>query len=331
MARGDNKRLVGVGLGAGLLGAIYFALRYAIRPAGKSLLPETISPASFRTRVVHTSFGDMIYHEGGVSAPPLVFVHSIGLGASSYEWSKVYPAFADRFRVLAPDLIGFGESQRPDAQRSAADYVQMLAEFLHGTCRGETAILVGSGLGGGFCAQLASQHPDLVSRLILHMPTGDRNFGFVRLRRSARIAAKAGLLQRFLYRNYHSSRSAIRLWLTRGKFVDPARMSDEALEVYTTCAQQSGAEYAIRNFHAGRLNVELEARLRTVYVPVTFLWGGEPGFPSLGRGKRLLKATPNGSLRVLPRLGAFAALEDPQAVIDELNEQLDGGLRVVQG
>ena len=325
----DNKKLVGVGLGASLLGAIFLALKYALRPAGKSPLPDTISPAIFTTKVMHTSFGQLIYHESG-GGPPLLFIHSVCLGGSSYEWSKVYPEFAGRFRVLAPDLIGFGESQRPDARSSAADYVRALAEFIRATCWGEMPIIVGSGLGAGFCIYLASQHPELVSRLILHMPTGNNEFGAARLRRSTQLAARNDLLQRFLYRNYQATRAAVRNWLAAGGFMDESRLTDEMVDVFTTCAQQGGAEYAIRNFHTGHLNFDLEARIRQVNHPVTLLWGTEPGFPPLEQGQRLQGLARNCSLIAIPRVGALAALEDSGAIVSILNEQLDPGLRVVR-
>ncbi|MEI8234135.1 MAG: alpha/beta hydrolase [Verrucomicrobiota bacterium] len=328
MFRNENKKLVGVGLGAGLAGALVFALKYALRPARKSPLPETISPAIFATKVIHTTLGHVIYHEAG-SGQPLLFVHSACLGGSSFEWSKVYPEFAARFRVLAPDLIGFGESQRPAAKTTAADYARMLAEFIRATCPDVPPILVGSGLGAGFCVYLASQHPDLAARLLLYMPTGSREFGSGRLRRSTRVAAHMEGLQRFLYRNYQSTRDAVRNWLAAG-FVDRSRLTDEAVEVFTTCAQQSGAEYAIRNLHGGRLDFDLEPRLISLKTPVTFLWGSEPGQPSLEFGERLQKALPHSNLAVIPRLGAFAALEDPAAMVTALNEQLDPTLRVVR-
>lgn len=330
MAPGERKnQLVGVGLGAGLLGALVFALRYALRPAGKSPLPDTISPAIFATKVIQTALGHIIYHEAG-KGQPLLFIHSICLGGSSYEWSKVYPEFAGRFRVLAPDLVGFGESQRPDAAFSAGDYVRMLAEFIRATCGETPPIIVASGLGAGFCALLASQHPELVARLILHMPTGRHDFGFARLRRGTRVAARMGALHRFLYRNYQSTHAAVRNWLGTGGFVDAARVTDEVVDVFTTCAQQGGAEYAIRNFHLGRLNFDLEARMRSLSLPVTFFWGSEPGYPALEVGQELQGMTKNSSLIILPRVGALAALEDPQTVSSALNEQLEPGLHVVR-
>jgi len=324
--RRDNK-LKAVGLGASILGALAFALKYALAPVRKVFLPETISPAVFTTKVTYTSLGHVIYHEAG-SGQPLLFVHSACLGGSSFEWSKVYPEFAGRHRVLAPDLIGFGESQRPAERFSAADYARMLADFIRATCGDEKPIVVASGLGAGFCVYLASQHPEMLSRLILYMPTGRREFGFGRLRRSVRWAARIEPLHRFLYRNYQSTRSAVRNWLAAG-FVDPMRLTDETVEVFATCAQQSGAEYAIRNLHTGRFTFNLEARMATLQTPVTLLWGSEPGRPSLETGERLRQALPATQMIVIPRLGAFAAMEDPAALTAVLNDQLDPTLRVV--
>ena len=329
MFRKENKKLVGVGLGAGLAGALVFALKYALRPAGKSPLSESISPAVFATKVLHTTLGHVIYHEAG-SGQPLLFVHSVCLGGSSFEWSKVYPEFAGRFRVLAPDLIGFGESQRPAVKIAAADYARMLAEFIRASCPDQPPILVGSGLGAGFCVYLASQHPELVSRLLLYMPTGAREFGFGRLRRSTRWAARMEALQCFLYRNYQSTREAVRNWLVMG-FVDRSKLTEEVVEVFTACAQQSGAEYAIRNFHAGLLKFDLEERIGSLKAPVTLLWGSEPGQPTLESGERLRVALPLCNMVVIPRVGAFAALEDPAAVVAALSEQLDPTLRVLPG
>jgi pimeloyl-ACP methyl ester carboxylesterase len=140
-----------VGLGAGILGAILVALKYALRPPTKRRVPDTISPAIFRTKVLHTSLGQVVYHESG-SGQPLVFIHNVGLGASSYEWSKVYPEFAARYRVLALDLVGFGESARPAIRFSAPDYVRMLAEFLRALEWEQPPVLIASGLSAGWCA-----------------------------------------------------------------------------------------------------------------------------------------------------------------------------------
>lgn len=325
----NSKKLMGVGLGAGLLGAVFFALRYAIRPASKQPLPDTISSAVFTTKVAHTTLGNLIYHEAG-SGQPLLFLHSLCLGGSSYEWSKVYPRFTGSHRVLALDLPGFGESQRPNVALTADDYVRGIAEVIRATCWGEAPTIVASGLTAGFCLKLANQHPELMSRLVLYLPTGGVDFGAARLRFGTRLAARWGLLQRFLYRNYQSTRNAVRHWLAEGGFHNPERLSEEAVEVFTTCAQQGGAENAIRNFHAGRLNLDLEAEVGAVTHPVTLLWTQETPYPPREYGEWLHSQLRHGRLVVLSEVGALGALENPELLGDALKEELDPGLRILR-
>jgi pimeloyl-ACP methyl ester carboxylesterase len=324
MAPRRKKRLFGAGLGAGLLGAVLLALRYAVRPVTKAPVPDTISPAIFRTKALHTSFGPVVYHESG-SGPTLVFIHGICAGASSYEWSKVYPLFTATHRVLAPDLIGFGESARPDANLTAADYAKSLAEFIRGTCD-EPAIVVASGLGAGLSVLLASQHPEVVKQLLLWMPVGASQGGEGEVSLARRTASLAPLVHRFMYRNYGSSRASVRVNLAAYGFADPANLSDETVEVYATCAQQYGAENAIRNFYAGRLNVDLEERIKILTQPVTLMWPD----PSAPLPLRLQAASPGSRVLQVPRLGPLAAMEGPDDIAAILREELDPGPKLVR-
>jgi len=321
-----RKKRVFAGLGAGLLGAVFLALRFAVRPVSKARVPDAISPAIFQTKALHTSLGQVVYHESG-SGPALVFIHGIRTGASSYEWSKVYPQFAATHRVLAPDLIGFGESARPDASLTAADYARSIAEFIRGA-HAEPAAIVASGLGAGLSVLMASQHPEVARQLLLWMPAGSSEPGEVSAFR--RLASMAPLLQRFIYRNYDSSREAMRAGLVARGFADPGRLTEETVDVYATCAQQYGAEHAIRNLCAGRLDVDLEARLPMVPRPVTLLWPGQPG-EAPGELPARLQGLAQGSRLVLaPGLAELAAIEGPAEIAALLAEELDPGPRVLR-
>lgn len=321
-----REKLLGFGLGAGLVGAVFVALKYAVRPPSKARVPDTISPAVFATKVLHTSHGQIVYHESG-QGQPLVFVHGIGPGASSYEWSKVYPTFATGCQVLAPDLIGFGESARPRTPMGASEHIRALLEFIRATCE-QPPILIGSGLGAGFCTYLASQHPEWVHRLILLMPTGLNDFGRGRLPRGTKLASRIPLLNRFLYRNYQSTRSSVRSWLLRDGFANPGLLSDEIVDVYTTCAQQYGAEHSFINFQAGRLSFDLENRIKTISHPISLIWADKVVFPPLEWAYRFQELSRASSLSIIENAGALAALEQPSKMIEILLSQLDDNLRV---
>jgi pimeloyl-ACP methyl ester carboxylesterase len=325
LARG--RQFWKVSVGAGLLGAFVLTLRYALRPSAKPKLPDAISPAIFATRILYTSRGQMVYHESG-QGEPLVFLHGVYVGASSYEWSKVYPHFAGTHQVLALDLLGFGESERADVLLSAADHVRAIVEFIRAKSGGERASIVASGLGAGFAAILAAQHPEMVQRLILVMPVGQVAFGRRRLPKRYRLFTRIPLLNRGFYRRYLSTRIQIRAWLRNFGFVDPERVTEETIEVLTNCAQQFGADRAIAQWMSGRFDLDLENRLAELSQPVTLLWGENATDPPLDSGYRLQPVAKQCSLVVLPNTGMLAALESPMLVAEALVKELDPTIRV---
>ncbi len=316
-----------MGLGAGLMGALLLAFKYVIKRPTTAPVPDTISSKVFTTKVLHTSRGPIVYHESG-TGQPLIFVHSIGAGASSYEWSKIYPEFAAEHRVIALDLIGFGESARPNLQLGAADYVRTMAEFIRSTCWEQPPILIGSGLGAGFCVYLASQHPELVSRLVLLSPTGSNDFGAQDLALNLKLASRVPMLNRFVYRNRQSTKTAVHAWLTKHLFANPELVTSEMVDVFSTCAQQYGAEYSILNLQSGLLNFDLETRFKMLTQPVTLLWGNQSIHPPMEMAFRFQGAIKNCNLVTLQNTGVFAALESPELVSDALRQELQNKLRV---
>ena len=99
----------------------------------------------------------------------LVLLH--GFGESLFTWRAVVDPLALRFRVVAPDLPGFGGSAKPDTTYSLAAMTDRMAAFLDRWTRGPV-VLVGHSLGGEVAASLALARPDRVARLVLIAPAG---------------------------------------------------------------------------------------------------------------------------------------------------------------
>jgi pimeloyl-ACP methyl ester carboxylesterase len=319
-----KKPVVGVGIGVGLLGAIALALRHRSRQADRGRIPDEISPAIFATRVANTSSGDIVYHVCGTGAP-LVFLHGMFLGASSYEWSKVYTRFAMGHEVLAPDLIGFGESERPAEPLDADDHVESLAEFLRAACSGNPAILVASGLTCQAALLLAARHPELVARLVLFLPS--------HLRETAQ-AQTMGLVSgslipgigRFIYQRHTSRAPFIRAWLSRSGYANPETLAEETVDVLASSAQQYGAEHAILGLQKNRKKFDATPRLSDIHAPTHILWPAKAaGFP-LAEATALCRQLPKTSLEVLNDCAAFAPMESPELLVRSLKHWLDGDL-----
>ena len=314
--------ILGLGIGVGLLGAVALAVSRGTRRSRREPIPDSISPTIFATRVAQTSKGQIVYHICG-SGEPLLFLHGYFLGASSYEWSKVYCHFAMGREVIAPDLIGFGESERPSPAMDASDIADSIAELLRQVATNRPVALIASGLTCQIALLLASRHPELVARLVLFMPTTLR----LSEQRSAMGMSKGlPFLKRFLYRNHISRAPFIKNWLTRLGFSKPENVTEETISILATCAQQYGAEHAILGFLRNRRRFHVEDRLGNVTAPVHILWPEAAKGFDLTEGSELCRKLPNASIHTLPEAGAFAPMEMPAEIGAAISGWLDADI-----
>ncbi len=104
--------------------------------------------------------------------PPVVLVHGSGPGVTAYaNWRLTMPGLAPHFRVLAPDMAGFGFSDKPGGVADLAAWVGQIIGFLDALGI-ERASVVGNSFGGSIGIRLATDHPDRVDRLVLMGATG---------------------------------------------------------------------------------------------------------------------------------------------------------------
>lgn len=107
------------------------------------------------------------YHDEG-SGPPVLLVHGSGPGVSAWaNWRRNLPVLAKRFRVVAPDVLGFGYTDRPPGARYDLDsWTKHLVGFLDALGLERTSV-VGNSFGGALALRLATTHPHRVDRLVL--------------------------------------------------------------------------------------------------------------------------------------------------------------------
>ena len=98
------------------------------------------------------------------SGPAVLLIH--GVGDNSTTWNTVQAKLAQRFTVIAPDLLGHGQSDKPRADYSVAAYANGMRDLLS-VLEFERVTVVGHSLGGGVAMQFCYQFPQLVERLIL--------------------------------------------------------------------------------------------------------------------------------------------------------------------
>ena len=148
------------------------------RPEDYPPLPIATKPSTaYDLLSVPVEGADAAYAmQGTVNHPPLVFLH--GWGASHKFWRWAFTAFAPRYRCLAPDLVGFGLSEKPRREYSIEAYSRWLGSFLD-ALRFPRVTLVGHSMGGTIALQFALDHPERVEKLAVVNPLlqGSTAFG----------------------------------------------------------------------------------------------------------------------------------------------------------
>lgn len=287
-------------------------------------------PPGFGDRSITTTFGKMVYYtaqgepwdtQGADSKETLVFLHGFGGGSSAYEWSKVYPAFAAEYRILAPDLIGWGRSDHPARSYQAEDYITIITEFMEQICSGSTTVIA-SALTAAFTIRAAIDRPELFKSLILTTAAGlaefgqdYRNSGFAQFTRSVNV--NVPLLNQLLYGTGVANSFGVRGFLEQRQFAQPERIYPEIVEAYVQSAQQDNAEYAALSFVRGDLSFDLSQYITKLTVPTAIIWGKGFEFTSSDIGRRLSEMNPQ-AIRIfyhLEDVGFTPQLELPALTI----------------
>ncbi len=281
-------------------------------------------PIGFEQHSVVTSLGTMVYYSGAEelwlrspNLPTLVFLHGFGGGSSAYEWSKVYPAFAADYRILAPDLIGWGRSDHPERNYQVEDYIQTIIEFLEKTGGDRPTTVIASSLTAAITIRAAIARPDLFKSLILTTPSGLSDFGEDYRNNFFAQIVKIPILDRFFYNVGITNPSGIRRFLEIRQFANPSRIYEEIVAAYLESAKQPNGEYAALSFVRGDLCFDLSLYMPDLTIPTAIIWGRQSQFTSPEIGQRLAKLNPT-AVKVFQQLddvGLTPQLELPGLTI----------------
>jgi pimeloyl-ACP methyl ester carboxylesterase len=260
-------------------------------------------------------YGRVFYKSAGTenAGPPLVFIHGVGAGASSFMWRKNFDDLSNDFQVFAFDLLGFGLSDKPPTAAYSADlYVELITDFIREVA-GQPANVVASSLGAAYAIRVADEHPDLINAMILNGPTGSDN-----LNRRPGMAGAAfyGLLQSPVlgtsFYNVMASERSIRDFARENLFYDHRRVTDRLVANLYATSHLPGAQHAIAAFLSGYLNTDTRAPFARLTQPTVLVWGKQDNTTPLDTGVSLLELNSRSSLEVFDYCRMMPEQEDPE-------------------
>src|SRR5256885_1476801 len=134
-------------------------------------MSDVVTPIEKNERAVNVqAIATHIFEAGSPAAPPLLYLHGTNLGNL---WLDYHHALAQYFHLFAPDIPGFGLTERPDWMRDMSDYILFFRDLLNELALDQVT-LVGHSLGGWMAAELAVWYPERVKKLVLSNAAGIR-------------------------------------------------------------------------------------------------------------------------------------------------------------
>lgn len=267
--------------------------------------------------------GHRIAYRSAGSGPAIVLVH--GITSTSATWERVMPYLATRFTVIAPDLLGHGESAKPRGDYSLGAYASGVRDLMVSLGH-ERATFVGHSLGGGVVMQLAYQFPERCERLVLVDSGGlGREVNFL-LRAATLPLSEVVLPVLASARLLDAGRGVGRLFGRLGLHV-----GTDMAELAKGHASLADAESRAAFVHTlrtivdpGGQRVNASDRLYLAQnVPFMIVWGERDPIIPVQHGRAAHELVPTSRLEVFENAGHFPHVDDPQRFLDVLLDFID--------
>ena len=261
----------------------------------------------------------MIYRVAG-SGPPIVLIH--GMLNSSSHWRAVALNLANDFTVIAPDLIGHGDSAAPRGDYSLGAHAASIRDLL-AAIGVDRATIVGHSLGGGVAMQFFYQFPQRVERLVL-ISSGGLGHEVRPLLRSATLPGMAALLSLTIH-----PRLLEALWQAGGASAPATGRVGVYLQAFARALrplQSAGAREAFLQTLRAVIDIRGQRVSATdrLYllesIPTMIVWGERDSTIPLRHGRSAHEAIPHSHFRTLPGAAHFPHLEDPDGLSELLRE-----------
>ena len=262
-------------------------------------MTSTVAGIAVESRTIDAGGIETSYLEAG-SGETVLMLHGSGPGVSALaNWQHNIPTLSQRFRVLAPDIVGFGATQRPDdiiySLRTWTDHIWAFLDA-HGI---EKTAIVGNSLGGRIALQMATDAPDRITKMVL---MGSPGVGMTPTEGLAALRA------------YEPSHEAMRELLRNYFAVDPAMITDELVETRYQASIADGAYEAYRAMffdprHAGSELGITANEVRAIATPILLVHGREDKVVPLQVSFTMVALLPNADLHVFSACGHWTQIE----------------------
>jgi pimeloyl-ACP methyl ester carboxylesterase len=250
----------------------------------------------------------------GAGGSPVVLLHGGGLDSASISWRASIGPLSAQHRVFAPDLPGYGQSDKPAVEYTMDYYVNFL-EHLLDVLHLQKVSLVGLSLGGGIALSFTLRFPGRVEKLVLVGSYGVQSR--IAWHKLFYLLVHLPFLNALTMRLLGRSRSLIRKSLLAGLVYSPQRLSEELVDEVYQRVRQPGAGKAFASFQKSEmlwngLRSDLTGRLHEITVPTLIVQGAEDTAAPLAYARRARALIKNSELYIVPQTRHWPQGEKPE-------------------
>jgi pimeloyl-ACP methyl ester carboxylesterase len=270
--------------------------------------------------------GDRVAYRDAGDGEVLLLIH--GMAGSSETWRSVMPALSKKFRVVAPDLLGHGQSAKPRGDYSLGAFAVWLRDFLDELGIGPASV-VGHSLGGGVAMQFVYQHPDYCNRLIL-ISSGGLGPDVGTILRLLSAPGAELVLPIIAVPPVLTAGNKLRSWLTGAGIRSPR--GAELWSAYSSLSDRQARQSFLRTLRSvvdyrGQAVSALNRLQLRAEVPVMAIWGDADSIIPVDHAHAAHAARTDSRLEVLEGVGHFPHVEAPAAVAELIEDFITSGHR----
>jgi len=261
---------------------------------------------------------DLGYRMAG-EGPAIVLIH--GIAGSSSAWREVMPALAGQYTVIAPDLLGHGQSAKPSGDYSLGAYVNVLRDLL-GVLGIPRATVVGQSFGGGVAMQFCYQNPEWCERLVL-VDSGGLGREVSWLLRFMTLPASEYLMP-IIFPSFVRTRGDQLSRMLNSRGIRMPRIG-EMWRAYASLTDGANRQSFIRTIRSvidpgGQTVSAMDRLYLTEQVPTLIVWGEHDTIIPVRHAHEAHAAIPNSRLEVIANAGHFPHVEAPAAFLQALTD-----------
>jgi pimeloyl-ACP methyl ester carboxylesterase len=251
------------------------------------------------------------YRTAGTGGPVVLLIH--GITGCAEQWDQVMPLLAERYTVVAPDLLGHGRSAKPRGDYSLGAYAAGVRDLLVALGH-RRATVVGHSLGGGIAMQFAYEYPPFAERLVL-VSSGGIGREVHLLLRAATLPGSELVLPLIAHRRLTGLGAGIARALT-GLGLQAATDLAEMAKGYGSLADAGARQAfihtvrAVLDIRGQRVNATDRLYLAEL-LPSLIIWGSRDPLIPVSHADIAHQALPGSQLEIFEDSGHFPQLADP--------------------